>query len=139
MNKRIIDLVVELKKNCILKEASIMERFSISPAEYHGIISISRGDKITSGALSAKMGLSVSRGSRVIEKLIRKGYLKQTGAPEDRRCIMITLAAKGLRVKKEIDGMLDNCEKEIKSKIPVNDLNSFMNSLDKLTIILKTN
>ncbi len=85
------------------------------------------------------MGLSVSRGSRVIEKLTKNGYLKRTDDSNDRRCLTIALADKGLKVRTKIDKMLDLCEREFESKIPKSEIKSFTNSLDKLTLILKTN
>ena len=74
---RIIDLVIALKHSCLVKEDSIREEFSLSPAEYRGILSINQGEAVKGIELSEKMGLSVSRGSRVIEKLTKKGYLKE--------------------------------------------------------------
>jgi DNA-binding MarR family transcriptional regulator len=133
---RIIDLVIALKHSCIVKEDSIREEFSLSPAEYRGILAINSGDAVSAGELSAKMGLSVSRGSRVIEKLTKNGYLKRTGDSNDRRCLTIALADKGLKVRTKIDKMLERCEKEFESKIPKSEIKSFINSLDKLTLIL---
>ena len=136
---RIIDLVIALKHSCLIKEDSIREEFSLSPAEYRGILSINQGEAVKGIELSEKMGLSVSRGSRVIEKLTKKGYLKRTGNSNDRRCLTIALADKGLKVKNKIDKMLDQCEQEFESRIPKSEIKSFINSLDKLTAILQSN
>jgi DNA-binding MarR family transcriptional regulator len=136
---RIIDLVIALKHSCLVKEDSIREEFSLSPAEYRGILSINQGEAVKGIELSEKMGLSVSRGSRVIEKLTKKGYLKRTGNSNDRRCLTIALADKGLKVKNKIDKMLDQCEQEFESRIPKSEIKSFINSLDKLTAILQSN
>jgi DNA-binding MarR family transcriptional regulator len=136
---RIIDLVIALKHSCLMKEDSIREEFELSPAEYRGILSVNAGEIVKGSELSEKMGLSVSRGSRVIEKLTQKGYLKRTGNSDDRRCLTITLADKGTKVKNKIDKMLDQCEQELQSKIPKSEIKSFINSLDKLTSILETN
>lgn len=134
---RIIDLVIALKQSCMIKEDSIREEFLLSPAEYRGILSVNPSEPMSAGELSQKMGLSVSRGSRVIEKLTKHGYLKRTGDSEDRRCLKIALADKGLKVKTKIDKMLEQCEREFESKIPKSEIKSFINSLDKLTEILK--
>ena len=133
---RIIDLVIALKHSCMMKENSIREEFTLSPAEYRGILSINPGEIVKGSELSEKMGLSVSRGSRVIEKLTQKGYLKRTGDSNDRRCLTIALAEKGQKVKSKIDKMLEQCENELQSKIPKSEMKSFINSLDKLTLIL---
>ena len=119
---RIIDLVIALKHSCLVKEDSIREEFSLSPAEYRGILSINQGEAVKGIELSEKMGLSVSRGSRVIEKLTKKGYLKRTGNSNDRRCLTIALADKGLKVKNKIDKMLDQCEQEFESRIPKSEV-----------------
>jgi DNA-binding MarR family transcriptional regulator len=136
---RIIDLVIALKHSCMTKEDSIREEFVLSPAEYRGILSINPGEVVKGSELSEKMGLSVSRGSRVIEKLTQKGYLKRTGDSNDRRCLTIALADKGQKVKIKIDKMLEQCEREFQSKIPKTEMKSFINSLDKLTSILESN
>lgn len=135
---RIIDLVIALKHSCLVKEDSIREEFSLSPAEYRGILSIQAGEAVKGNELAEKMGLSVSRGSRVIEKLTQKGYLKRTGNADDRRCLTIALADKGQKVKTKIYKMLDQCEREFESKIPKTEIKSFIKSLDKLTSILKS-
>ncbi len=136
---RLIDLVIALKHSCMLKEDSIREEFSLSPAEYRGILAINPAEALTAGEISSKMGLSVSRGSRVIEKLTKNGYLKRTGDSNDRRCLKIALADKGQKVRSKIDKMLDRCEKEFESKLPKSEIKSFINSLDKLTAILHSN
>jgi DNA-binding MarR family transcriptional regulator len=136
---RIIDLVIALKQSCMIKEDSIRKEFELSPAEYRGILSVDPGESVKGNELSEKMGLSVSRGSRVIEKLTKKGYLRRTGNSDDRRCVTIELADKGLKVRLKIEKMLDLCEKEFQSKIPKSQLKIFINSLDKLNEILESN
>ena len=139
MKIRLIDLVIVLKHSCMVKEDSIREEFSLSPAEYRGILAVNPDRPLTAGEIAAKMGLSVSRGSRVIEKLTKNGYLKRTGDSSDRRCLKIALADKGQKVRLKIDKMLDQCEKEFESKLPKSEIKSFINSLDKLTAILHSN
>jgi DNA-binding MarR family transcriptional regulator len=139
MNARIIDLVIVLKNSCIFKEELVMEEFSLSPAEYRGILSIQPGNWISCGELAQKMGISVSRGSRVIDKLAKKGFIRQSDDSSDKRFMRLILASKGLKLKKKIDTMLEKCEQEIKSKIPKSELKVFLNSIDKLTSILQSN
>jgi DNA-binding MarR family transcriptional regulator len=139
LNKRIIDIVIMLKNGCIQREDSIREEFSVTPAEYRAILAIMPGEKATGGSLSKKMGLSISRGSRIIEKLMSKEYLKQVPTDKDRRCLMLMLTEKGIKLRKKIDNMLNKCEDEIKSKIPNVEMNDIINSLQKLTSILNSN
>lgn len=139
LNKRIIDIVIKLKNGCIQREDSIREEFSVSPAEYRAILAILPGEKTTGGSLSKKMGLSISRGSRIIEKLMSKEYIKQVPTDKDRRCLMLMLTEKGIKLRKKIDNLLNKCEDEIKSRIPEVEMDVIINSLQKLTSILNSN
>lgn len=139
MGTRIIDLIITLKNSCYCKEESIREEFSLSPAEYRGLLAAAPGETVSGGVLSRKMGLSISRGSRVIDKLVKKGYVKFSDDIKDRRYLRVQLTANGLKVRSKINMLLDECEREIKSKIPKSELKSFLNSLDKLTLILNSN
>ena len=71
MEKKIIDLIFELKSGCGEKEDSIRSKLKLSPAEFRGIIALTPKNVISCKVLCSKMGLSASRGSRVVEKLRR--------------------------------------------------------------------
>jgi DNA-binding MarR family transcriptional regulator len=113
MNKSIIDLIIELKKGCMEDEKQIRTRCNISFAEYKGIMGIDIEESITCNALSQKMGLSPSRGSRIIDNLVRKGYLLRMVNPADRRSFVVSLSFKGAKIRKQIKQERNNCEKRI--------------------------
>ena len=75
------------------------------------------GEKISCNALSQRMRLSVSRVSRIIDKLVNKGYLLRHIDSKDRRAINIYLSPKGIRCRKSIEELKDICEKKIIAKI----------------------
>ncbi|MGB4852662.1 MAG: helix-turn-helix domain-containing protein, partial [Ignavibacteria bacterium] len=78
MRYNIIDQIFHLKSVCISKEENIRKELGLSPAEFRGIMAMVQGSDIPCSLLSRKMGLSVSRGSRVTDKLLKGGYLKLT-------------------------------------------------------------
>ena len=125
MTERIIDLIVELKKKCALKEEDIQQEFDLSQAEYRGVVIVDVGEKITCTDFSHRMNLSPSRGSRIIEKMIEKGFINYDNVPGDRRTHVISLTGKGKRVKSKIDQKKDECERAIRehySKTQVDEL-----------------
>ena len=65
-------------------------------------------EALGAGALSRRMGLSASRGSRVIDGLVRRGLLLRRVDDEDRRAALVTLSAKGRNVKQGMDGCLSS-------------------------------
>ncbi|MCX7833260.1 MAG: MarR family transcriptional regulator [Ignavibacteria bacterium] len=133
---KIIEALSILKNNCANHLDKIRIRMKLSPAEFNGIISIRTNEKLTCNELSRKMGLSPSRGSRVINKLIQKGYLKEERNVKDKRCNIITLSQKGSNVKKKIEDLINECESEIQSKLSESEIESISISLEKLIKVL---
>jgi DNA-binding MarR family transcriptional regulator len=139
MNTKIIDLIFELKSGCGEKEESIRSKLKISPAEFRGIIALSPKTVIPCKVLCSKMGLSPSRGSRVVEKLKKNGYLKEVISDGDRRIMNITLAPKGIKTREKIAFLLEDCEKKIIKSISRPEIDSLVNSLSKIIDVLVYN
>lgn len=133
---KIIEALTILKNHCTTNLETIRLKMKLTPAEFNGIISIDKNEKLTCQDLSNKMGLSPSRGSRVINKLISKGYLKEERNQLDKRCNFISLTADGKKVKEKIDGLFKECEAELESKLTKDELKELMSSLEKLIKIL---
>ncbi|MGE5429858.1 MAG: MarR family winged helix-turn-helix transcriptional regulator [Syntrophomonadaceae bacterium] len=133
---KVIDLIFEIKNKCILNEEEIMGAYRLSPAEYRGLLAISQGETVTCRELSEKMGLSPSRGSRVIFKLIKNGYIKQWASAEDRRCLFVSLDEKGIGVRHRIEQARLECEAQIKSRLSAEEMEFVVNSLNKLIMVL---
>ena len=135
MNKSIIDLIIELKKGCMEDEEHIRTICNISFAEYKGIMGIDLEESITCNALSQKMGLSPSRGSRIIDNLVRKGYLLRMVNPADRRSFVVSLSFKGAKIRKQIKQERNNCEKRIIKSFSEKEVELIKEGLELITKI----
>ena len=122
MEENLVDLIIELKKNCMEDERQIRTLCNVSLAEYKGIMEIETAERITCNLLSDKMGLSVSRGSRIIDGLVRKGYLLRTTNPEDRRSFVLSLSSKGAKIRKQIEQERNNCEYRIRKNLSAGEV-----------------
>ncbi|MBI5403785.1 MAG: hypothetical protein HY959_10335 [Ignavibacteriae bacterium] len=136
MNKNLIDVIFNLKSNCCSREEKIREELNISPAEFKGLISIEPGVIVPCKVLSRKMGLSVSRGSRVIEKLMKSGFLDEVKTGGDRRVTNITLSKKGITAHKKINKSLQECEHKILKNLSKTELETLISSLIKVNEVL---
>ena len=116
MEKSLLDLIMELKNICMKDEEKIRTLCNISLAEYKGITQIDIEEKITCNLLSQKMDLSPSRGSRIIDSLVRRDYFLRTTNPGDRRSFVISLSPKGLKIRKKIKQERSSCEERISNK-----------------------
>jgi DNA-binding MarR family transcriptional regulator len=136
MNKNVIDVIFALKSKCCSKEDKIREELKLSPAEFKGLLSIEPGVIVSCKVLSQKMGLSVSRGSRVIEKLMKSGYMEEVKTNGDRRVVNITLTKKGINTQKKIMKILQDCEHKILKNFSKPELESLITSLVKVNKVL---
>lgn len=139
MNKGIVDLIFELKLTCQAKEESIREGLKLSPSEYRGLLSINPGEIKSCMQMSNMMGLSKSRGSRVIDKLIDNGYLKEAKSEDDKRVYNVMLTAKGQNAIKRINAVMNECEKSILKNVPNDELIYFTKTLKKITKLVSHN
>lgn len=136
MNKNIIDVIFALKSNCCSREEIIREELKISPAEFKGLISIEPGVIVPCKVLSQRMGLSVSRGSRVIEKLMKNGFMDEVKTGGDRRVVNVTLSKKGIAAHKKINKSLQECEHKILKNLSKTELETLISSLIKVNEVL---
>ena len=135
MEKKLVDLIIELKKDCLIDEKQIRALCNVSLAEYKAVIEINTTERITCNVLSKKMGLSPSRGSRIIDGLVRKKLLLRTTNPEDRRSFVLSLSSKGVKIKDNIERERNNCEKRIRGKLSAKEFNLIKESLELVTKI----
>jgi len=135
-NPSIMDLVFDLKNKCMVSELEMMSDAGLSPAEYHGIAALAPEEKISGTEVSKKMNLSPSRASRVIDRMVQKGFLVREIDPSDRRKCTIYLNQKGITLKNQIDRLKKQCESRIRQQLSQPEVDSLAFSLEKLIHIL---
>jgi len=135
MEKSIVDLILQLKRGCMNDEEQIRTLCKVSLAEYKGIMVIRAGEKITCNIISKKMGLSPSRGSRIIDNLVKKGYLLRMVKPGDRRSFVISLSSQGVKLKNQIEQERKNCERRIRKKFSEREVELIKEGLELINKI----
>ena len=114
----------------------IRSKTPLSPSEYRAVISLNPDDQISSASFSDRLGLSPSRGSRVIEKMVENGFIRRDTLKNDRRAQVISLAPEGLSLKKQITEMMCDCEEKIRKQMTDSEYVNASKSLKKLISIL---
>ena len=131
-NETLLNILVALKEKCATAEEDIRRNLKLSAAEYKGLMCLRPEEKISCQELSARMNLSVSRGSRVIDNLTQKKFLKRVDCVSDRRCKNIWLTAKGVQAKQRIDSLMKDCDDKLVVGIPEENLIRFKSDLKTL-------
>ena len=113
MSNELFTLMIMVVKHCSLSEEKIRKEFKLSLAEYNGLLALENGEKVLCNVFSKKMGLSPSRGSRVINRLIDKGYLRGNRLLNDKRGLIVSLSRKGKAIKAKLAQRMSECERKI--------------------------
>jgi DNA-binding MarR family transcriptional regulator len=128
----ILGLVYEMKKKCAAIDTRLMEHLHLSQSELLFFSSLDQCISINSPELAKNMGLSASRISRVIEKLVVDGYLDRNVDKSDRRAITLCLTANGKKIRAEIDKSRQDCEARLLKVLPETELDKFREIISKM-------
>lgn len=129
MSDNILNLITSLKMNRVLEQEYMRVNCNLSISEYRGIMSQEKGREMTCMELSEIMGLSPSRSSRVIDNLVRRGYLIRKISTRDRRSMSITLSEKGIEAKEKIKKNQKELEDNLQKRFSDEVINSIKSSL----------
>ncbi|MBA4252019.1 MAG: hypothetical protein C0425_06650 [Chlorobiaceae bacterium] len=94
--EKLADLTFKLLTRCQEKEDNLAKLYELTPAEFRCLRHIHANENINNKVMSERMQLSASRLTRIIDGLVKKGYVNREIEPNDRRNMRVYLSAKGL-------------------------------------------
>ena len=121
----IMSMIYELKKKCSQSDQRLMRDLKISQSELLFFSALDNCQGISSPELAKNMGLSLSRISRIVDKLVVNGYLDRNADTADRRAIKLCLTSKGKAIRNKIDKARNECEERLLEIIPSADITRF--------------
>jgi DNA-binding MarR family transcriptional regulator len=121
-----------MKKKCAAIDYRLMEQLNLSQSELLFFSSLDQCTGISSPELAKNMGLSPSRISRVIEKLVVDGYLDRNPDKTDRRAITLCLTESGKKIRNEIDRNRQECEARLLNVLPESDIDKFREIIGRM-------
>ena len=131
-SEKLIDIVEQIRVKCLAKEEEIRQILSLAETEYKGLLYFDGLERITCQEFSARMNLSVSRGSRIIDRLYAEGYIDRADLSSDRRCKNIWLTKKGIAIRRRIDEQRRLCEEKLTSDYSETKINKLKKELRAL-------
>lgn len=134
--KTILDLVFLLQKEYNITKEKFIKKNGISQSEYNMFICIHNNHNINSYAIADKMNLSLSRVSRIIDKMVKNDFLIRHVNNEDRRAFDLETTEKGEAIIKEIASFIHARNKECESHLNEKDIIEIKSGLNKLINIL---
>lgn len=128
----IMGIVYEMKRKCANVDQRMMDEFNLSQSEYLFFSSLDNCKGISSSELSKHMGLSASRVSRVVDKLVVNGFLDRNTDSSDRRAITLCLTLKGQEIKSRIAQEQLKCEEQLLRVIPTEEVEKLREIIGKI-------
>ena len=96
------------------------------------IMVIGKKGKMTMNALSEWMSLATSTMTRIVDNLVRDGYIERTQDDRDRRVVQVSLTDKGKEIFQVIYGIYHDYHKRIVDNIPSDALHNVVECLQIL-------
>lgn len=124
-NPGLMSLIYDLKKKCSQVDQRLMDDLKISQSELLFFSALDNCQGISSPELAKNMGLSLSRISRIVDKLVINGYLDRKADEVDRRAIRLCLTPRGKVIRSKIDKVRNECEDRLLAIIPSTELQQF--------------
>jgi DNA-binding MarR family transcriptional regulator len=136
MNRCLFELILAIKRKCQCNEEQIQRELGLSAAEFHGLMVLDEGRELLGGQFAEQMGLSPSRGSRVLNNLVENGFVKAALRPDDRRSISVRLTPEGTRMKARITEYMKACEDRICGQLDETRMRQVRGALELLETAL---
>jgi DNA-binding MarR family transcriptional regulator len=120
----------------IIEEAiiGVLKQFGLSTPQYN-VLRILRGQHGNPANLSTLQDRMIDKNSnttRLVDKLIQKGWVRRNVCEQNRRKIEIFITGDGLKILKQLDPIIEHNNKNILSNLSNNELEHLNNLLDKL-------
>ncbi|MDI6449845.1 MarR family winged helix-turn-helix transcriptional regulator [Anaerobaca lacustris] len=136
MSRRFFELILAIKRKCQCNEEQIRKELGLTAAQLGALIVLDDRTEVAGCEFARRMGLSASRGSRVLNSLVAAGYVATHVRAEDRRTIQVTLTDKGRRMKGRIADRMTDCESRICDRLDHSDLRQVRAALERLEAVL---
>ena len=116
------------------KLSDALKPFNISIAQFN-VLRILRGQKGKPASLAcvnAKMIHKMSNTTRLIDKLLEKGFVDRVTCPDNRRKIELTITKEGLDFLEGLDEVIEQTQQELMQDFTPNEISEMTNLLKKI-------
>ncbi|TQI69977.1 DNA-binding MarR family transcriptional regulator [Gramella sp. Hel_I_59] len=131
--KLVLNLIVTA--NFLSEEMQeVLKPYGVSSQQFN-VLRILRGQKgkpANLGTIQERMVSKMSNTTRLVDKLIEKGFCQRITCPSNRRKVEITITEAGQDLLKEIDPVVESMENRFSEKLTTKELTDLNNKLNEL-------
>ena len=115
--EKLANLTFNLLAKCQAKEAWIAEKHGLFPSEFKCLRLLGHNGELNNKDIAKLMNLSASRLTRIVDGLVKKGYLMREINSEDRRNMRLNLLKRGKQLTEKLDESYVDIHREILQEI----------------------
>lgn len=130
------ELTFNLLEGCHEKEIRLAKGHNLTPAEFRFLRLFGLNEKLANKDIAERMHLSPSRLSRVLDGLVKKGYMLRQIDPNDRRNMQISFSKKGIGVVEKLNVDYLRIHEEILSNIEQDQHKNLIRGMSELLTAL---
>lgn len=131
------DLTFRLLSDCEQKENLLALKYELTIAEFRCLKYFNENEYINNKLIAAKMNLSPSRLTRIIDGLEEKGYLSREVNRSDRRNLKLYLTSRGVTFVAQLNSEYIRIHKEILDHISDTHHKPLIEAVSQLSVAMK--
>ena len=134
LSKRTILNVFMISNDFKDEMQSVLKPYELSVEQFN-VLRILRGQKgrpINLQDIQERMVSKMSNTTRLVDKLITKGFVERFTCEKNRRKVEIFITKDGLAVLKQLDQLIDDRESQLTSNLSISELEQLNHLINKL-------
>ena len=130
--ERLADLTFSLLQRCQEKEARLAEEHGLFHAEFRCLRLMGSEGSLNNKDIAERMNLSPSRITRIMDGLVKKGYMQREINKGDRRNMKIRLSRRGNNLTNKLSSAFIEIHSEILQEIDISQHESLITNMEHL-------
>jgi DNA-binding MarR family transcriptional regulator len=133
---RFAELLSQIAREITLRQASDVCCGDLTLEQFQTLRTVDASDRLSIGALSAKLRVAFSTMSRNVTLLERQGYLERSRSAEDGRVVRVAITAKGKRAVEMLRCDERDVMKNVYERLPIRERLAVTRALETLRTCL---
>ena len=135
--ERLANLTFSLLAGCQEKEAWLAEQHGLFQAEFKCLRLFGTNERLNNTQISERMNLSPSRLTRIIDGLVKKGYMQREIDQSDRRNMIVTLSRRGKILTNKLNKAFVDVHDEILQDIDASQHEPLITAMEHLHLAIE--
>jgi DNA-binding MarR family transcriptional regulator len=126
------EMLAELTRQTVAAEQPVLAAHGLSMWGYVVLSALDRSPIRTQSALAEAIGADKTRIIDVLDDLQARGLIRREPDPDDRRARLLTLTAKGRRLRDQVRRAIRREENRVLAALPAEERSVFLQALQRL-------